>query len=282
LPRLKKLYLWQSATTSEGIAQLVSNKPRLTINTGVDKSIFGDAQLKPPLIASDKDLFQDSLEVALEMNFKNVNLYYTTDGTEPDSTSTLYTAPFSIGNTSKIKAIAHKKGWQTSAVAERQFVQAQYRPTTIRLNKAPNDRYKANGAPSLIDFQKGSTTFTDGNWLGYENTHFTATLDLGKQQAINGVTVSALEATGSYIFFPKGMEVSVSNDNKNFKSVLSKTYPTTQEPFSPELKNFTETFPAPQHTRYVRVQVKSNLVNPDWHPAPGAPCWVFVDEILVQ
>lgn len=282
LPRLKKLYLWQSETTSEGIAKLTSYKPRLDIQAGVNQSIFGDASLKPPLIVSERDLFQDSLEVALKMNFNNVSIYYTTDGTLPDSTATLYTAPFSISKTSKVSAIAQKEGWQSSEVIERQFVQAKYTPVDIQLNKAPNDRYKADGAPSLIDFQKGTITFTDGNWLGYENSHFIATLDLGKAQPINGITVSALEATGSYIFYPKGMEVSVSVDNKKFQPVLSKTFPTTQVPLTPEVKNFTEDFPTIQTARYVRVKVKSNLVNPDWHPAPGAPCWVFVDEILVQ
>ena len=158
-----------------------------------------------------KDLFQDSLEVALEMNFKNINIFYTTDGSIPDTNSIVYTEPFTIFKTSKINAIAHKAGWQTSTVAERQFVQAKYTPVDIQLDKAPNDRYKADGATSLIDFQKGSTTFTDGNWLGYENSHFTATLDLGATQMINGITVSALEATGSYIFFPKGLDMPWSN-----------------------------------------------------------------------
>ena len=31
-----------------------------------------------------------------------------------------------------------------------------------------------------------------------------------------------------------------------------------------------------------KIKVKSNLVNPSWHPAPGAPCWVFIDEIMVE
>ena len=52
LPRLQKLYLWQSAATTEGIAKLVANKPRLAVHAGVDRSLFGDAQLKPPIIES--------------------------------------------------------------------------------------------------------------------------------------------------------------------------------------------------------------------------------------
>jgi len=34
--------------------------------------------------------------------------------------------------------------------------------------------------------------------------------------------------------------------------------------------------------RYVKVAIEGTLKNPDWHPAPGAKSWVFVDEILVD
>jgi len=37
-----------------------------------------------------------------------------------------------------------------------------------------------------------------------------------------------------------------------------------------------------QQGQFLKVVVSSNLVNPSWHPAPGAPCWLFIDEILVE
>jgi uncharacterized membrane protein len=281
LKRLKKLYLWQTATTKEGIAQFINQKPKTHVNTGVKNNIFGDAQLKSPVILAEKDLFKDSIEVALKMNFGQVDIYYTLDGTTPDTTASLYTEPIILDKTTNIKAIAHKKGWKTSEVVNRQLARVKYTPTSIRLNRPPNKKYKANGPNSLIDLEKGSTTFTDGLWIGYEKQHFTATMDLGKSVAVSSITVGALEAPGSYIFFPKGLQISVSNDGQQFRKIITKQYPTATENKPTTIANFSLEF-ATQTARYVRVKIESNLVNPDWHPAPGAPCWVFVDEISVE
>ena len=281
LKRLKKLYLWQTKTTKDGIAKFVNRKPKTKVNVGIKEDIFGDARLKAPLIVAENDLIKDSLEVELKTNFNKVDLFYTLDGSVPDSTSIKYTNPIVLRKTTTLKVIANKKGWQSSEVASKQFAFVKYSPVDIRLNRPPNERYKGNGAKSLIDLSKGSTTFTDGLWLGYEKQHFTATLDLGKEEAVSGVTVGALEAPGSYIFFPKGMHISLSNDGKKFRKILTKTYPTTQENKPTEIINFTETFDT-QKARFVKIEVKSNLVNPDWHPAPGAACWLFIDEISVE
>jgi len=46
------------------------------------------------------------------------SIYYTTDGTSPDNTKTLYTVPVSVNATSTIKAIAYATGLDASAVTE--------------------------------------------------------------------------------------------------------------------------------------------------------------------
>ncbi len=215
------------------------------------------------------------------MNFKNVNLYYTLDGSPPDSTSNKYEGPFLIDETADIQVIAQKKGWGISEPARKLFARAKYRAEKVTLNKRANDRYAAEGPKTLGDFKKGTTAFTEGNWLGFEKEHFAATFDLGQSQEVSRVTVSALEDTNSWIFLPKGMTVSVSNDGRNFRELLSKKYPTSAGPIPPYQKSLTETF-ATQKARFVKVAVKSNLVNPSWHPGAGQPCWVFVDEILIE
>jgi hypothetical protein len=32
----------------------------------------------------------------------------------------------------------------------------------------------------------------------------------------------------------------------------------------------------------VKVEVRSPLRNPDWHPNPGGKSWIFLDEILLS
>ncbi len=281
LKRLKKLFVWQTEVSDELVSKIQSERPKLDINTGRANSIFGDAQLNPPRIIADKNIFKDSLTVELEISFKGVDIHYTLDGSTPDSTSALYDTTLLLTKTTDLKTFARKEGWNSSEVVGQLFVQARNQPKSIRLNKQPAEKYAAKGANSLIDFKKGTEVFTDGNWLGYQGTHFTATIDLGEQKEVSRVTVGALSAPNSWIFFPKGIEVSLSSNGKNYASIKSKDYPTPKESTPTELKNFSESF-APTSTRYVRIKVKSNLKNPAWHPNPGEPCWVFVDEILVE
>ena len=281
LKSLQNVFLWQTNVSSNAIEQLKNTRPRLNVNTGINNDIFGSAELKPPVIIIDKDIFSDSILVEFKINFKGVDLFYTLDGKLPDSTSLKYSEPFQLTQTSNIQVIAKKEGWGTSIPAQKTVVRAKYQAASIKLNQPPNDKYKAEGPPSLVNFKKGTTDFAAGEWLGYQKSNMIAILDMGENLDISNVSISALESTGSYIFFPKHINVSVSIDGKKFQKVAEKPIPTTAKPEPALIKNFTLPFNT-QNARYLKVEVKSNLVNPSWHPAPGAPCWIFVDEIMIE
>ena len=34
--------------------------------------------------------------------------------------------------------------------------------------------------------------------------------------------------------------------------------------------------------RYIKVDIESQKHNPAWHAAPGAACWLFIDEIVAE
>jgi len=278
---LQNIYLWQTNLSPKAIEQLKNTRPRLKINTGIEEEIFGSAELKSPLILIENDIFTDSVLVEFKINFRGVDIFYTLDGTIPDSTSLRYSEPFYVKKTAEIQVIGKKEGWGTSLPAERTVVRAKYQVADITLNKAPNDRYKAEGSSSLINFKKGTTNFTEGEWLGYEKSGVTATLDMGKNLEVSNISVSALDGNNSYIFFPKQINISVSTNGKKFKKVVEKSIPLKNGPEPPSIKNFILPFDA-QNARYIKVEIKSNLVNPKWHPAPGAPCWIFIDEIMVE
>lgn len=281
MPALKRVYLWQSKASSDAIEAFAEGHPRIRVHHQIDPDLFGEAQLKLPIFEGEKILFKDSLKVELKKTFRGVNIFYTLDGTMPDSSDQLYSEPFFIHQTTQVRAIAQKEGWETSAAASQVYMQAKYEVATVRLSSKPSEKYKAKGAKSLIDFTKGGERFSEGGWLGYEGKHMTATLDLGEKQSIRSVTVGALEDVGSYIFYPKAIEISLSKDGRSFTPVAQKDIPTATEAHPSEMSNFLINF-AETEARYVKVFVRSNLINPPQHPAAGAKCWIFIDEILVN
>lgn len=282
LPHLKSVYLWQTGVTEEGIARFVSFKPGIFINKGIENdSIFGEVGLKPPIFKTSGELFTDTVHLTMEAGFGQAQIRYTTDGSDPDSISSLYEKPLVIELSVEVKARAFKEGWTTSPVVSKNFVKVRYKPTQISLSKAPDPRYAGAGEKTLIDFKKGGQNFRTGEWLGFQGQHVVATLDLGKVTDVSRVTVGGLEDTGAWIFYPQGLRISTSTDGKSFKKSKKANYPVAEAPTQPSTKIFSETFEQVQ-ARFVKVEVLSVLKNPQWHPEKGKPCWVFVDEILVE
>ena len=67
-----------------------------------------------PTLAPAGGVFTDDVIIFIVNNDTSATVRYTTDGTEPTETSTIYTSSFSISTTTTIKAKAFKAGWHAS------------------------------------------------------------------------------------------------------------------------------------------------------------------------
>ena len=281
LKGLKNLYLWNTKITLKGVEQLQSKMPALKVIYQVAEGIFDDVKLNPPIIDASGDIFEDTMGIALNVNLKDAQIYYTLDGSIPDSTSNIYTERIIIDQVTTLKAISRKKGWASSEVNEKAFTKATYAIEHLKLNQSPSPKYPGKGKLTLTDYEKGSSTFSDGKWLGYEGEHLIATIDLKQKERISNIAVGALEDPASYIFYPKAIFIHTSENGRDYRLKTSMQIPIATEPHPSEVHNFILEFEEIE-TRFIRVEIKSNLTNPDWHPAPGAKCWIFIDEILVN
>lgn len=75
--------------------------------------------------------FINSVDVELSSETDDATIYYTTDGTDPDDTSSEYIDPINLTATTTIKAIAYATGFDPSAVAEATFTKLEPATTTI-------------------------------------------------------------------------------------------------------------------------------------------------------
>ena len=78
-------------------------------------------QVATPSISPNGGDFYAPVDVTLSTLTDGASIYYTTDGTDPDETSTLYTAPFTVSSTTTVKAIGVKEGLDNSAIASATF-----------------------------------------------------------------------------------------------------------------------------------------------------------------
>ncbi len=78
-----------------------------------------EGQSDSPVITGEDDFYNTTLVTITAA--EGASIYYTTDGTDPTTSSTEYTAAFELSATTTVKAIAVESGKEASAVVEKTF-----------------------------------------------------------------------------------------------------------------------------------------------------------------
>mgnify|MGYP003774376181 FL=1 len=277
---LENAYVTDTEINKSTMESFVAKNGKLNLHY-VPEDTFAQTALDPPTILSKTDFFKDSLEIGLAYVFEKASIYYTLDGSLPDSTSTKYLAPFTIDKTTQLKAVTYMEGWGLSTIVQADFKKSNIDYTHVKLLETPNEKYSANGGESLVDLKRGSTNFVDGMWLGFEGKNASVLLTLAKKEQINSMAIGTLSAPASWIFYPVSIEIYSSNNGIDFKKIAQQNY-SPEAPNNDVKKKFLEiNFPEIVAT-HVKVQIKSPLKNPNWHPNPGGKSWIFIDEIILD
>ncbi len=104
----------------------------------------GTLTVQTPQIAPQSGSFYPTATVSISESTPGATVYYTTDGTIPTTASPIYTAPFTIGFTTTVQAMATKPNRVTSAVAVSTLV---YNPNLAAAHTALN-----SGGPAVAPF----------------------------------------------------------------------------------------------------------------------------------
>jgi hexosaminidase len=146
--------------------------------------------------------------------------------------------------------------------------------------------YSRGGDAALVDGIRGSIDRRGGDWQGYEEQDFEATIDLGTPTPIQEVKVGFLQNSGSRVFLPTGAEISVSEDGVTFESLGIWTHEIPWNAYTAQ-RHFFEARAAsegeePPTARFVRVRAMNRGLTPTGHSRAGEPAWLYVDEIIVR
>ncbi|WP_132972004.1 LamG-like jellyroll fold domain-containing protein, partial [Thiogranum longum] len=105
-----------------------------TINAGLGptESPVIEAVVQSPAISPNGGVFSIPTSVSLSTGTSGATIYYTLDGSEPTTSSMLYSAPFDVAVDTTVKARAFLTGYTDSAVSSAVFlIQAQLQPTGL-------------------------------------------------------------------------------------------------------------------------------------------------------
>jgi hypothetical protein len=152
------------------------------------------------------------------------------------------------------------------------------KPVTLLTPFSP--KYEAGGEKALTDGLRGIDDY-HFNWLGFEGNDLEAVIDLGAETEIHEVSIDFLQFVQAWIFLPKSVTFSVSNDNVEYTKIGKAGN------ITPENKSgsFIQTFSMPvqnKRARYVKVSAEALKTCPDWHIGSGKNSWIFIDEIVIK
>lgn len=169
-----------------------------------------------------------------------------------------------------------KKAWQV----DMQDHLAQGKEVEL-LGKA-SEKYAGGNGNLLTDGLRGPALTFTYNWLGFEGNECESLIDLGADIEINNLSTSWLQDTRSWIFLPDTIKYWGSKDNQNWNLIGEVAPHFDQKASGVNVQDFTLNLLSPVKTRFLKVESKSFINCPDWHPGAGGLAWIFTDEIIVK
>ena len=200
----------------------------------------------------------------------NPMIYYTIDGSDPTIKSNLYKGSFEVSGSANVCAAIFENGVMKEKPArlDVDFHKAIGKKVIYNLPYSKN--YVAQKEATLVNgYRGGSLTYGDGQWQGFESNDMDITIDLEKSEALKSVSSCFMQQTGPGVYMPDFVEISLSDNGKDFRKVrtLNNDIPATDS--SLILKDFKFSLDG-EKARYVRVFAKNSRHG-----------FLFADEVIV-
>ena len=274
-------YITQDHIMAGGVLELeMDDAPNDKAFAGVSTASVYGIFAAAPVISGDR-VFKDRTQVSMRTVTRNAAIHYTTDGSVPTRSSTVYSGPFSADSTVTIKAIAVTTEGDSSAVSESTFTKRN-KDWSVTLASQYSTQYTGSGVDAIIDGLRGTANFASGEWQGYEGKTFEAVIDLKRPTRISTVGGSFLQATRSWIWMPARIEFESSDDGVNFTTLAEIKTDVSQQDEKPQSKEFLQQLTVPVNARFIRVRAYNIGKIPAWHPGAGGDPWIFIDEVIIE
>ncbi|MEM9930164.1 MAG: FN3 associated domain-containing protein, partial [Bacteroidota bacterium] len=240
-------------------------------NINYSKSVFR------PCIDAKLDTASRRLRVSITTDIPT-EIRYTLDGSAPTlNNSILYTQPFFIDRNTTISAVAVQESKVVTATEKADLFVHKALGREVTFKHQPYHSYTAKGGRTLVDMEYGGRTWGSGKWIGVLDKDLDITIDLEEATTVHKVILSCINDRAAGIYFPKDIEVFVSQDGKSFKPVhrwknqlsanLENSPSNTRRHFALDIKPSTGKF----------IRIKAGCLQ-----LKNKGVFIFADEVIIQ
>jgi hypothetical protein len=280
--RLTEVYLWNTLVTEKDLIDLKSKFTSVNWQIGYVPDAKEILRLSSPILRNDGQVIKSGETVSYRHNLPGSVIRYTVNGEMPDSVSgEIYKDPLDVKQYSTIKTKAFKEGWMSSKGVENIFFPSGIKPDRAALLTKPEERYKGEGATTLIDTRKGMPDFyRDPVWMGFRNEDLEAIFWFDKNlPEISSVTLSYARNIGAMCMPPAEMQVWGGEDENHLK-LLASLKPAQPTDYVPTRIEGADIKIPKSNFKCYKVIAKTLTKLPAFRKAPKDKGWLMVDEIF--
>jgi hypothetical protein len=172
----------------------------------------GQASAAAPVFSPNGGTFSSAQSVTLSTTTTSASIYYTLDGSNPTTASTLYSNPVSISTNTTIKAIASAPGYLQSSVSSATFNFTTQTPT-VTFTPSPGT-YASAQSVSLSDTDASAKIYytTDGSTPTTSSTLFGGAIQVTASETVKAIAIDpSLQnsniATATYVIQSGGTSI---------------------------------------------------------------------------
>lgn len=229
-----------------------------------------------PVFEMENDIFADSLEVRVGNIQEGCTAWYRTG----DGDFRKYEGPFVVRDICRMEVYSEAPDGRRSFTT-RCSVGKIRNDVAIDIHARYNRQYNAGGDSGLIDGVRGGfPNWRTGGWQGYQGTDFEAVIDLLQERDIKHVSAGFCQDARSWIWMPRYVEFSVSDDGKDYRLVSH--IDNTVDDRDYVIRFWDCGGDVSAKARYVKVYASNYGEIPSWHPGAGGQGFIFIDEIDVR
>lgn len=166
------------------------------------------------------DTVKRDIAIRLENERYQPEIRYTLDGSRPTLESPLYKGVFTTSDKSVVvTAAVFENGEAIEPVSAKETGYHLALGKLVTYNTRWNNAYPAGGVTALVDGKRGGLNYSDKLWQGFTQD-MDVVIDLGESIPLNAFKARFMQLTGPDVYMPEYVEVFLSEDGKEYRSVL--------------------------------------------------------------